>query len=208
MAIQSGKRVDAQHVAVAAIYASSLHDLADQQGHADQVLEDLESIGTLLNEDAQMEAVFGSPLVDEAARSSMLEKAFRGKANDTLVDTLQVMNRKGRLSLLRALIEAYRQERDRRERRVEAVVTTAVPLTDANRERLRASLVRVAGEGVSSVRLIEEVEEGLLGGLVVRIGDRKLDYSVSRDVAQFGEALGERSSRELQSGKEYVVEEG
>jgi len=200
------KRIDAQEVAVAAIYATSLHDLADREGAADRVLSDLDEIGALLDADGQLESVLASPLVDENQRSSMIEKAFRGKAEELVVNTLQVMNQKGRLGLVRALIVAYRQERDRREHRVEAIVATAVPLTDANRSRLEASLLKVAGEGVRSVRLIEEVDESMLGGLIVQIGDRKLDYSVARDVAQFGEALDDRCSRELLSGKSYFVE--
>lgn len=198
------KRLDEQQIAIASVYAKALHDLADQRGVSPQVLADLEEVEQVLDADERLEGVFQSPLIDAEERGRVLDRIFRGKAHDLVVDTLQVMNRKGRLGLVRALVEAFRQENDRREKRVEVQVTTAVPLTESLRSRLVETLE--ARGARRTVRLVETVDQTIIGGLIVQADDRKYDHSVARDLTHVGEALADRASREIQSGKSYVSE--
>jgi F-type H+-transporting ATPase subunit delta len=105
--------------------------------------------------------------------------------------------------LMRAVAASYRAKWLRRKNRVEVGVTTAVPLSVALRESLIAAANQATGK---SAQLVERVEPAPLGGMVVRIGDQKLDRSVATDVARLGEALLARASRELLSGKSTVIE--
>jgi F-type H+-transporting ATPase subunit delta len=188
---------------VAAVWSDALARLAAESGREDELLAELEGLVELLDRDAGLEALLSSPIVDDEAKRALLEKALRGRASDLLVDSLQVMRRKGRLGLLRAVAAAYRQEWLRRRNRVEVLVTSAVPLTDA----LRAELVRAAQARTGrEPMLVEQVDPGLLGGLVVRIGDDKFDGSVARELSRLEEQLLDRASRELHAGKIYFAE--
>ena len=55
-------------------------------------------------------------------------------------------------------------------------------------------------------QLTETVDEGLIGGMVVRVGDRKVDTSVARELRRLGDRLLDRASVEIQAGKTYFAE--
>jgi F-type H+-transporting ATPase subunit delta len=196
--------LDPQHLAIAGVYSEAMLSLASASGQEDALLEELEGLVAVLGRQPEFEAFLESPLADPQAQRQLLEKVLRGQSSDVLVDALQVLRRKGRLGLVRAVAATYRGKWLRRKNRVEVGVTTAVPLTPALRESLIAAANRATGK---TAQLLESVDPALLGGMVVRIGDRKLDRSVAADVARLGEALMARASRELQSGKSTVIED-
>ena len=193
-------RLDEQQLAVAGVYARALLELATQRDEADQVEGELAALTGLLADSPELEGYLASPLVDEEARAAVLEKALRGRVRELVVNTIQVMNNKGRLGLLPALAEAYRLENEHRRGEVDVEVTTAVELSDDLRQRISATASRYAGR---SARLIEKVDPELLGGLVLKIGDRKIDSSLSRRIHDAREAMFERASQELHGGKSY-----
>ena len=195
--------LDPQHLAVAGVYAEALLALAAEQGQEDALLEELDGLVALLDRQSDFETFLGSPLADPQQQEALLEKVLRGQASDVLVDTLQVLRRKGRLELVRALAATYRAQWLRLKNRVDVAVTTAVPLSAELREKLLAAANRATGK---TAQILERVDPALLGGMVVRIGDQKLDRSVATEVARLGAALMARASSELLSGKSYVTE--
>ena len=195
-----------QQAPIARVYAESLYALAAESDREDEVKEELETLGAALDADPKRTEFFGSPLVDDETKHDVVERVLRNKASDLLVDTLQVMRRKGRLGLTRAVIRAYRELWMKRRNQVEARVASAVPLTDAQRAALRAELGRVLAyrSGREPV-LVERVDPALLGGLVISVGDIKLDSTVANDLARLGAGLMARAADELLSDKTYVT---
>ncbi|MEE9561813.1 MAG: ATP synthase F1 subunit delta [Thermoanaerobaculia bacterium] len=189
--------IDERQLAVARVYAQALLGLADRQGEVDEILEQLEQLSSLMDQAPALENFLGSPLVQEESRKAELEKLFRGRASDLLVDTLQVMNRKGRLGLIRALVVAYRAEYEELKGRIDVRVTTAVPLSASLRQRLRVVTSEVTGK---EAQLVEKVDQSILGGMILRIGDRKIDTSIAKEIRQLNEQMVERASRELYGG--------
>jgi F-type H+-transporting ATPase subunit delta len=144
-----------------------------------------------------------SPLVDDEDKRRLIESVLRGRASDLVVDALQVMRRKGRLELLRVVVTAYEQDWMRRRNRVEVTVTSAIPLDDELRAEIRlAAAERTNHQPV----LVERIDRALVGGMVVEIGDEKIDSSIRRELQKIEESLLARASHELLSGKSYVIE--
>jgi F-type H+-transporting ATPase subunit delta len=189
--------IDEQQLAIARVYAQALLGLADRQGEVDEILEQLEQLRSMMDEAPALEDFLRTPLVQEETRKVALEKLFRGRASDLLVDTLQVMNRKGRLGLIQALVVAYREEYEELKGRIDVRVTTAVPLNDSLRQHLRVATSEVTGK---EAQLVEKVDQSILGGMILRIGDQKIDTSIAKEIRQLGEQMVERASRELHSG--------
>ncbi len=189
---------------IAAAWAEALIELAAQDGREDAVLDELVTLVELYDADPELESILASPLTGGEIKRALLEKALRGRASDLLVDALQVMRRKGRLDMVRAIAVAYRVAWLRRKKRVEVRVTSAVPLS----ESLREELVRVAARRTArEPMLVERVDPELLGGLVVSIEDQKFDGSVATELTRIESSLLERGSRELMSEKSYVTED-
>lgn len=193
-------RFDDKEMSVARIYARALLSLAKEARHDQQVRDELDSLGALYDADPAFRDFLTNPAVDAGDRERSLEKMFRARLLPVTVDTLQVINRKGRSALLPAVVEAYRQEHDKMLMRVEVQVTSARPLTDPQREKLGAAVRERTGREPS---FVERVEPSLLGGIVVQIGDEKTDGSVVTRLRNLGGALLDRASHEIHSGK-YV----
>jgi len=188
---------DDQVMAVAGVYAESLYDVASESGAADGLLDELSSLSELLAKDSGLADFLSSPVVDAKVRAAAIEKVFRGRASDLFVDALQVLNRKGRSALLPSIAEAYRRRVDRAANRVDVDVRSAVPLTDALRTDLQAAIKAYSGK---NARLHESVDERLLAGMVVQVGDQKFDSSAASQLARLETALLDRASRQIQQG--------
>jgi len=185
------------------IYAKGILELAEAQGESAALLGEIADLAGLVAADPELAQFFSSPLIEEEARGPVLEKVFRSHASDLLVDTLQVINRKGRLGILPAIAEAYRQEYRELHGLVDARVRTAVPLTAELRERLRETVARFTGKQPD---LIEKVDPALIGGMIVEVEGKKIDSSVAHRLKQVGAALDRRSSQEIWSGSVYTAE--
>lgn len=196
-------RIDEREIAVAGVYARSLLALAREDGAESAIGEQLAALAALGESQPELHGFLADPLIEAETRGEALEKMLRGRTSSLLLDCLLVMNRKGRLGLLPALAVAYRQELDVLRQEVDVEVTTAVPLDDEQREVLSRAVERYARR---KPRLRATVDASILGGMVVRVGDRKIDGSVARDLAQLGERLVERAAKEIQSGKAYLAD--
>lgn len=186
--------VSDRELSLARVYSRSILELAEEQGQAEAVLDELMELVKYLDRNPEFEQFLGSPLVEAEDRGRTVEKALRGRASDLLVDSLQVVNRKGRLGLLRAIAEGYRIEfRDLRGI-ADAHVRTAVPLSEAMRVRVRESVARFTGK---QPFLIEKVDPSLIGGIVIEVGGRKIDGSVSSRLRELGQSLERRASQEI-----------
>jgi len=133
-------------------------------------------------------------MVDTETRRAMIERTFRHRASDLLVDSLLVLNRHGRIDLIEDVVEVFRTAFQARRGHVDAHVTSAVPLDEAQRRRLKAAIKAVDGREPD---LVEAIDPELLGGLVVRVGDRKIDTSVAKDLRTVRARLAERAAREI-----------
>jgi F-type H+-transporting ATPase subunit delta len=190
-------RFDDKAMAVAEVYADAMLELAHEAGVADDLRGELDGLASLYATDPGFRDFLTNPAIDADERKASLERMFRGRTSDLLADSLQVLNGKGRSALLPAVVAQYRKAHDRLGRRVVVHVTSARPLSDGQRARLAAAVRQRTGFEPS---FEERVAPSLVGGLVVRIGDQKIDGSVATKLAKLGEALLARASREIHSG--------
>ena len=187
---------------IARVYAQSIGAIAADQGCEDEILEELDGLVGALDAAPGLEAFLASPLVEDDAKRTVVERALRGRASDLLVDALQVMRRKGRLDLVRALARAYRELWMKRRNRVEVRVASAVALS----EELRAELAVAVGARIGKEPvLVESVDPSLLGGLIVSVGDDRFESSVASGIARLQADLLARAARELISAESYVT---
>jgi F-type H+-transporting ATPase subunit delta len=189
--------IDERDLALGKVYAASIFELAEEQGRSDELLGELLDLVAYLDRNPEFDGFLASPLVEEPARAAVVEKLFRGRASDLLVDALQVINQKGRLGKLRAIAAAFRGELRRRRGLVDARVTVAVPLAPEQRESLSRVIARFTGK---QPELVERVEPSILGGFIVEVEGQKLDTSVAARLRGVAAALTRRAEREIPGG--------
>jgi F-type H+-transporting ATPase subunit delta len=186
---------------LARTYAEALIGAAAKEGSVDEVLEELAAIRTFVIEQYPAFALMmTSPVRNTADKDRILVKAFEGHTLPISLRFHRVLNRHGRLDLIgRVLIEA-KAVWDRRQNRQPVSVRSAVPLSDAQLEAVRARLQTQLG---ATPVLHSEVDPNLIGGLVVQIGDHVYDGSVRNRLEQLRTRLIEGKSHEIQSRRDH-----
>ena len=157
-------------------YAAALYDLADERHELDTVVDEMESLGRLIDQSAPFRRLLSSPLVDvtqarTAAEAVLKEQGF-GK---TVNDFVGVIANNRRLAVLRSIVSTFAALVAQKRGVITASVASAHPLSDVQREQLRARLIEA---GFGNVNIQESVDPTLLGGLVVRVGARLYDTSL------------------------------
>ena len=157
-------------------YAAALYSLADENRALDTVVSQMEDLGRLIASSRDFRRLLESPLIDVktatgAAQAVLTQEGF-GKEVRDFVGVISV-NR--RLRVLREIVSAFANLVAERRGIVTAHVASAHPLSDVQRQQLRARLIEA---GYGNVNISEQVEPDLLGGLVVRIGARLYDTSL------------------------------
>jgi len=194
--------VDEVGVAIAGVYARALLAMAAKFGAQESVLRELDDVVAYADREATFGQFLESSVIDTDQRRASLEKMFRGRLSDLVLDTLQILNRKERLALLEVIARQYRLALEGQRHEIEITVTSAVALTDETRRQLVEALKRHTG---AEPVLTQEVDANLIGGMVVRIGDEKIDFSLATQLRRLREALLARASREIHAGRGFVA---
>ena len=175
--------------ALAKVYARSLFELATDAGGTDKLMEvadELEQICELAREDKKINLFLSSPIVDVKARGKALSAIFTNRITDLALRFLLVLNNKGRLDRLESIEIAFDQLVQEAFGRIEVDVITPVAID--------AELIATIKEKISTVLgkepiLHPYVDESLLGGIKLRIGDQLIDGSVQTRLRKLSEEL-------------------
>jgi len=192
------KKVDVSSERVARVYAESLFNAAGSE--AESVGEELHDlVYGAFRKLPDLYAFFSSGTIANGTKKEIIEKHFNGKASDTLVNFLHILNNHNRLELLPAIASSYRELVNEKNKRVPVFVTSAVALDDGQREALKKQLNNLFHV---EPMLEERIDPELLGGLIVRVGDWQFDGTVKARLNQLKNQLLERSSHEIQGGRD------
>ncbi|WP_327285493.1 MULTISPECIES: F0F1 ATP synthase subunit delta [unclassified Streptomyces] len=154
---------------------------AQQAGGLDDVEDELFRFGRIVASNTELRAALTDRAATASAKSALLSSLLGGKANavtERLVTRL-VTHPRGR-SLEAGLESLSKLAAERRDRMV-ATVTTAVPLSDVQRQRLGAVLAKLYGR---QMHLNLDVDPAVLGGISVRVGDEVIDGTIADRLAE------------------------
>jgi F-type H+-transporting ATPase subunit delta len=182
------------------IYAEALLAAADARHVATAVADDLETlVQDVFVQVEGLEAFWASPAVSRRRKEELILQLFEGKAEPLFVDFLRLLNRKDRLALLRPAALAYRTLLEERVGRRRVLVDSATPLDSVNAQALAAAVQRwVGGTPVLIVRIRPE----LIGGVIIRVGDRVFDTSIRTRLQTLRHQLLTRGSHEIQNRRD------
>ena len=161
---------------LAARYAAALYALAAERGVLDETIAQMEALSQLLKAHKALAALIANPLTDTVKLAPVLDEALAGQGVAVLVrDFVGVVAANRRLRDLPMLIEGFAAYAAAKRGEVVATVISARTLSDTQRNQLRA---RLAEASYSTVRLVEQIDPSLLGGLRLQIGDKLYDTTL------------------------------
>lgn len=163
-------------------YAVALADVVTKQGEAREVKEELAQWVELLAGNDELLEVVRNPTIPYLQKRRVIGALLdRTRPRPSTTNFLQVLLQNQRLADLPEIYNQFSRELDRRSGVVTAKVTTARPVDDSAREKLRSRLTDLTK---SQVRLEFGVDENLIGGVVTRIGSTVYDGSVRTQLEQ------------------------
>ena len=184
---------------VAKIYAQAILDAAEAAGCRPAVIAELGMLARqVLPAVPEAADVFASPKISAEEKSRVIDRLAGGRLAATTTNALHVLARHGRLGILAAVVESLERLADDREGRRQATFTTAVPLDAAEQSRLVGEAERALA---ASLKPRFVVDPGIIGGLVVRVGDTIYDQSVATGLARIGGRLHQRNIQAIQNGE-------
>jgi F-type H+-transporting ATPase subunit delta len=155
-------------------YAEAAFDIGRTDGTLDAWERDLERLGTMLDT-PELGRFLEHPAIAFARKEAVLQQVAGNDVSREAMSLVLLMVRRGRPRAIGRMVEHF-GELLRRERGVQlAEVRTALPLDDAQRRALEDRLAEITGD---RVEMKEMVDEDLIGGVAVRIGDTLYDASV------------------------------
>ena len=158
-------------------YAAALFDLADERHALDDVAGDLRGLRTMLHDSADLTRLLRSPVLSREEQGKAIAAVGERAGLSALTrDFLGVVARNRRLFAIPDMITAYLNKLAERRGEVTAQVTVAQPLDEARQAALTEQLRRAVG---ARVAVDIRVDPRLLGGMIVKVGSRMVDASLS-----------------------------
>jgi len=172
-------------MSVATTYAEALYEAAADAGALQPVAEGFGAFAEAYAESDELRAVLLNPGIDPSAKRGVVESLAEG-AHPQVVNALRLLIDRDRIAALPEIAEAFQDRVARAEERLEVEAVTAIPLPGDLRQRIVASLQEKSGK---SIALTESVDPGIVGGLVLRVGETVVDGSVRRRLEQLRREL-------------------
>jgi F-type H+-transporting ATPase subunit delta len=166
-------------------YAEAVYLLASQDGKEEAWSSALQALAGLFG-DPGVQALLENPRVPLERKLEVVEKGLAGADAPTL-NLARLLLRRGRVSLGPQIAQAYQGLLDQARGISHATVTSAVPLAADEMSEVQKSLSEMAG---GPVVVKTQVDESILGGLIVRIGDRLIDGSTRSRLQALKSAMG------------------
>jgi len=156
-------------------YAKAVLSLATDQKSTDVLNNDMKLVVETIAQSADLSQMLQSPVVRSSEKMAVLLAVFKNVnvATINLIDTL-IENK--RLALLNDVAESYTLLYDQMRESQVATVTTAIPLTDDLKAKVLAKVKELTGKEAELTNLIDE---SILGGFVLRVGDIQYNASIS-----------------------------
>jgi len=164
---------------VAGRYAKSLIELAIEQGSLEAVKNDMDLLIKTCAANRDLSAMLKNPVIHGYKKLAIMKKLFGDKMNKLSIAFIDIITRKGREEhiegIARQFVNLYKINKGIQV----AIITSARGLDDKLRAEVMSILKR---ETKSEVELVERVNKDLIGGFILRLGDKQFDASISKSL--------------------------
>ena len=168
-------------------YGDALLELMVEEDRTDEMLGEVTSLRQILSENPDFSRLINNPRVDMDEKLKVVENVFRGRASDELTGFLLTVVSKGRFPQIDDILEYYVNEVEKIKGIGKAYVTTPIPLSAEEKKKIEDRLLSTTS--FNSVRIDYAIDESLIGGMKIRIGDRVVDSSISTKIAGLKQSL-------------------
>lgn len=156
-------------------YAEALFQLSEEENITQKIYDELSEVVDVVKNNKDLENVLKSPLVSKGEKIDLIEKLFSNKINKHLKNFLKILVEKGRITSLKPIKLTFKQLLNDKNNIIEGTAITAIPMTKNKIKELEEKLSKKYNKNVT---LENQVDENILGGVLIRLGNTQIDGSV------------------------------
>ena len=174
---------------IAKRYARAFFDIAAEEGTYETLYDELSRFASVVEKNEGLKEFLANPIFDQTEKRAVVDQII-GKVgiSPLTANFLRLLTDKRRIGVLSEVEDCYRELMDSALSKARVRVRTAYPLSDELSGRLRGKLEQMTGK---KVEMTVEEDAGLLGGIVVQVGDTLYDGSVRTQLNNIRNLLGE-----------------
>ncbi|HSV87374.1 MAG TPA: ATP synthase F1 subunit delta [Bacteroidales bacterium] len=161
-------------------YAKALLLLAIEQDILEQANRDMQLIAETFSMENELKIILQSPIIHHSKKQKILSRLFEGKIHPFIMLYIMVISRKGRGALLEGIARQFEKEFKSHMGIEQVCVITAAPLDGELREKVLATARRFTNK---TIEFQEKVDSTIIGGFILNIGEKHLDASLKRKLA-------------------------
>ena len=171
---------------VAKRYARALLNIASEKKLYDQFAQDLSLLNATFELNPDFETLLSHPRIALDAKKDMLKQAFSGKLSEDVLSLILLLVESNRENIIPDLVKEYIAMANDAQNIVDATVYSTFSLSEAELSKLSAEFGKTIGK---TIRLKAVLDPSIVGGLLIRIGDRLYDGSVRGKLSRFRQTL-------------------
>ncbi len=161
-------------------YAKSLLDLALEQNHLDVVYKDMQFLSSVTKSNPDFVAILKSPVIASNKKIKIIESITNGRVSEITSLFIKLLMRKTRESNLPEIIKAFIEQYNKLNNIHPVKITTAVPISEELKDSIVAQIK--TNPEFQNIELQAMVQEELIGGFKLEMGDVLVDASISHDL--------------------------
>lgn len=160
---------------VAYRYAKALIELAQEKNVLEQVHNDMLFFAKTVDENRSLYLLLQSPIVPHVRKYNVMKGLFQDRVHPITFSIFDIITKKNREKVLYEVAKAFHELYNAQKNIHVAQVITTFPLD----EQLRNKFKQIAGETLGrTIELQEKIDPSLIGGFILRVGDRQIDQSI------------------------------
>ena len=174
---------------VSKTYGDALFAVAMEDGRMDEFFEAALGLAEVLRTNEDFSKLMNHPKIMKEDKVKIVEEAFATKIPKEIVGLMTLMVEKGRANEILSVLDYFVSLVKEEKKIGKADVTTAVVLSDAQKEKVEKRLLETTD--YKTFEMCYHVDESLIGGMVIRIGDRVVDSSIKTKLYDLSKKLKE-----------------
>ena len=156
-------------------YAEALFQLSEEENITKEIYNELHDVVEVIKNNKELDNVLKSPLVAKNEKTQLIEALFNNKINNDLKNFLKILVEKGRISSLKSIELTFKELLNDKHNIIEGTVISAIALTEKQVKELEEKLSKKYNKNVT---LENEVDQSILGGVLVRLGNTEIDGTI------------------------------
>lgn len=161
---------------VSKTYGEALFEIAVEEQKARELMQEVQGILDILDANPEFDGLMKHPGISKQEKMQVVSEVFRGKTSQELSNFLEIVVSKERYGDIRAVFQYFIDRVKEVEKIGVAYVTTPMELGDSQKEKVQQRLLETSG--YKTMEMHYSVDASLIGGMVIRIGDRVVDSSI------------------------------